>query len=226
MIREAIPTSPEEEVIGEGNPEKRNIGPLSDYADLGEEFYPAGDASALLEKLKAPRNPDAEVQVSEERETVEAQLKQVDKLIEKEKEKEGPLATIRGELGSPHKAGDTLKKLEEAKEKLEEDQKHIERASEYNHTLEELHGYSDEEREHIAKTGKKRDGTYLKDKHDQKVDSHLAKELAHLYQKGGRRMTWGATRRLGQVADQILKDVKGAIKGIFGLEKKEKPSAS
>lgn len=220
MIREAMPSSAEgaqddEETLVERSPEGRRIGPLSDYADLGEEFYPEGDASVLLERLKHPRNPDEEIQVSKDRETVEAQLKQVGRLIEKEKEREGALGAVRQRLGSPHEKGGKLKELEEAKEQLEEDAKHIELAATYNDTLDSFSDLSHEEREHIEKTGKATNGKHLYDRHGEKIESDVAKELAHLYKSGGRRLTWGTTRRIGQVADKILHDVVSAVKGVF-----------
>lgn len=220
MIRESMPFSTEdtrddEETPEEGGPDSRRIGPLSDYADLGEEFYPKGDASALLERLRDFRNPEEEINVSEERDTVRARLEQVSRLIEKEREKDDSLRVAREGLKTPHEKGSKLKELEEAKEQLEEDARHIELAATYNDTLDSFSDLSHDEREHIARTGKTGKGKHLYDRHGKKIESDVAKELAHLYKSGGRRMTWGATRRLSQVADRILHDVVSAVKGIF-----------
>ena len=202
---------------GEGaeDQETRRIGPLSDYADLGVEFYPKGDASSLLEKLKTPRNPDEDVKVSEARDSVKEHLGQVAKLIEREKEKEKSLDEVRKDLALPYGEGETLKKLEEARKQLEEDARHIELASEYNETLDSFSDLSSEERKHIAETGKTRKGEYLKDRHGKKIESDIAKELAHLYAEGGRRITWRMARKLGQVADRILHDIVSAVKGVL-----------
>ena len=220
MIREELPFFAEnpkddEGTLEVGGQERRRIGPLSDYADLGEEFYPEGDASALLERLKDFRNPEEEINVSEERDTVKARLEQVNRLIEKEKKRDDSLGAVRQGLDAPHEKGGTLKELEKAKEQLEEDARHIELAATYNDTLDSFSDFSHEEREHIEKTGKTRSGEHLHDKHGKRIESDVAKELAHLYSSGGRRMTWGATRRLSQVVDRVLHDVVSAVKGIF-----------
>ena len=77
-------------------------------------------------------------------------------------------------------------------------------------------------------TGKRKDGEHLKDRHGNKIDSNVAKKLAHLYKTGGRRMTWGNAmdlREIREVADRVIGDITGAVKGVLGMEKGEQSFA-
>ncbi len=236
MIKETM-SLPTEDSEGEGQTvpgqERRKIGELPDSYEGpgGPEFYGAEDVDAFLNRLKAFRNPDEEVQVPEARETVEAQLRQVDDLYEKEKERDEALERTRQSLGTPHEKGSKLKELEDAKKKLEDDKEYIELASTYNHTLEEFGDttkFSSDDIAHVMETGKRKDGTHLKDKHGNKIESHVAKKLAHHYKTGGRRMTWGNAmdlREICEVADRVIGDITGAVKGVLGMEKGERSFA-
>lgn len=202
----------DDDISGQSS-ERRATGPPSDAPDV--EIEHSVDVQTLLERLKAPRNPDKEVEVVSEREAARKKLEQVAKLIEKEKEKEQPLGAVRQGLGIPHDGGETLKKLEEAKEKLEEEQRHIELASEYNDVLDSFSDLSGEEVRHIAETGKTKKGGSIRNKYGKEIHSNLAKELAHMHSQGGRRVTWREIRELGKVVDRILHDVVLAVKGMF-----------
>src|SRR3989338_8887723 len=131
MATESIRISPEEDDdMSPSTPERKATGPFAEIDE--DEPAPAVNIKTLLEQLNAPRNPDEEVQVASQRERVNENLEHVTKLIEKEKEKNERLDSVRQGLGVPHESGETLKNLEEAKEKLEEEQRHIELAGEFN----------------------------------------------------------------------------------------------
>ncbi len=227
MIRE-MPTTPvddseEGEGFLAGAEERRKIGELSDSYEGpgGPEFYPAQSTQTILDRLKTPRNPDEEVRVSESRVRVQGDLKHVNARIEELE----ALGAVRGKLEIPPEKGDTLEKLKEAREKLEEDAEHIELASKYNYTLGEFGDtskFSSDDIKHISETGKKKDGTHLKDKHGNEIKSDMAKKLAHHYTTGGRGMTWGNAmefRKIEEVADRVIGDITDAVKGVVGLEK-------
>lgn len=194
-------------------PERKATGPFADYPE--DEPAPAIDVKTLFEQLNAPRNPDEEVDVASEQERMSENLEHVTKLIEKEKEKGEKLGAVRQDLGVPHEGGETLKNLEEAKEKLKEEQRHIELAGEWNDVLDSFSELSTEEMRHIAETGKTRKGESIRSKYGKEIHSDLAKELAGMHLGGGRRVTWRTLLKLEKVVDQILHDMVSAVKGIF-----------
>ncbi len=200
------------------NAPNRRIGPLSDYAGLGEEFY-SGNVEELLKQVEVSRNPEEKVNVTEGREKVGKNLQKIDDLIEKEKEKDAALGGVRESLGVPHEGGATLQKLEEAKEHLEQESRDIELAGEFNDILESFDDpshFSSEDIEHIARTGTKKDGSAIHDRHGKEVRGNIARELAHLYGKGGRHVTWGTTKKLSEMVDKILDEmVISVVKGIL-----------
>ncbi|MDO8593924.1 MAG: hypothetical protein Q7R93_00195 [bacterium] len=238
MILELVPPPSDEDDADSGTVyEKRVVrGPLADYdeesgesgadvvmsserrivkgplADYDEE---SGDAKAFLDKLSVSRDPSREVDVEGDGDDIGKERKNLDVLIEKEKERERALGDARGGLGIPHEKGDTLKKLEAAKEELEEDARHVELASEYNEVLDSFTSkkISSEERDHIAKTGKMLDGTALK-MHGKEIHSDIAKELGSLHKAGGHRVTWGTLKIIGKVVDRVLNDVVEAAKDL------------
>lgn len=212
---------PEDEDAQERSPERMATGPFAD-AELGEQKV---DLRALLEELHTARNPDEKIDVTAERESVGPRLEHVSQLIEKEKRKENTLGAVRQELQVPHEASDTLSQLEEARETLEEEQRHIELAGEWNEVLTSFSDLSPEEVRHIAKTGRRMNGESVYQR-GKEIHSDLARELAGMYQKGGRYVTWGALNTLRQVADAILKDVVSAVKDIFRGTGQERGGAS
>ena len=218
--REEVPEDAEEETDTELLNSPRRIGTLSDYYDdekRGSQFY---------ENLETTRNPEDKIDVAVEREEIDNKLGEVTKLIESEEAKEHPLSAARGELGIKHSDGEALSKLKEAKKKLEEQKHDIELAGQFNEVLDGFGDMSSEERAHIAETGKNLKGESLRDTYGNKIRSDVAKELAHLYQKGGRHVTWGQLKKLGKVAERILLDVttalKDTVKSIFGGKTSER----
>lgn len=199
-------------------PERAATGPLSDADDSETASEQATDAKTFFERLQQvqkSRNPEDKVDVAVEREDADKRLRQVSELIEKEKEKTEKLGAVRQGLGVPHEDGGTLKKLEEARETLEEEQRHIELAGEYNDVLNSFSELSREEIEHIVETGKTKKGESIRDKHGKEIHSDVAKELAHIHLNGGRHVTWKALEQLGKVVERILHDVVSAVKGMF-----------
>lgn len=170
-------------------------------------------AEAFLADFETPRDENAEVQVSQELHDVNADIGEVDKRIAKEKEKETALGNVRASLGASHETGETLKELEAAREQLIEDKRHLEFADRHETVFDELSGLSESEREHVAKTGKTRDGRFFHDKDGNRVREDVAKELAQSYIHGGGRLTWGSLRKLGKVVEKILHDVTSAVTG-------------
>lgn len=215
------PEESEDENERPQNPERIATGPFAD-AEPGEQN---ADLTTLLEQLNAARNPDEKIDVAAERERVGERLGRVTELIEKEKQKESALGAVREELQVPHEASAALSQLEEAKETLEEEQRHIELAEEWNEVLTSFSDLSPEEIRHIAKTGRKLNGESVY-RHGKEIHSDLARELAGMYQKGGRHITWGTLNTLRQVADAILKDVISAVKGIFRGREHERGETS
>lgn len=218
MKSESMRVGPEagDDDIPPNVPERKATGPFADYPE--DEPTPAINVKTLLEQLNTPRNPDEEVDVTSERESVSENLEHVTKLIEKEKAKSESLNAVRQDLGVPHESGEILKDLEETKEKLKEEQRDIELAGEWNDVLDsfsEPSEFSTEEIRHIAETGKTRKGESIRDKYGKEIHSNLAKELAAMHLRGGRRVTWKTMLKLGKVVDQILHDMASAVKGIF-----------
>lgn len=206
------PEESEDEDAQQRSPERTESGPFAD-AEPGEQEV---DMATLLERLNTTRNPDEKVDVAAERESVGERLEHVSQLIEKEKRKENTLGAIRQELQVPHETSDTLKQLEEARETLEKEQRHIELAGEWNEVLTSFSELSPDEVKHIARTGRMKNGESVYDKKNRReLDSALARELAGMYVNGGRYVTWGALNTLRQVADAVLNDVVSAVKGIF-----------
>lgn len=224
MTTESMPIKHEEsdDEMSPNGPERAATGPLSDADDIETASGPATDAKAFLERLQQvqeSRNPEDKVGVASEREGIDKRLEQVTTLIEKEKEESVSLGAVRQDLGVPHESGETLKKLEEAKETLEEEKRHIELASEYNDVLDSFSELSSEEIQHIAETGKTRKREAIRSKYGKEIHADIAKELAHMYKSGGRRVTWREIQTLGKVVDRILHDMVSAVKGIFKRSK-------
>ena len=198
----------------------RRIGTLSDYYDDekgGSQFY---------EDLKLTRNPEDKVDVAAELEENSDKYQHITKRIEKLEAKEHPLGAARESLGIKHSDGEALSKLKEAKKELEEQRHEIELAGQFNEVLDGFGDMSSEERAQIAKTGKNLKGESIRDTYGNKIRSDVVKELAHLYQKGGRHVTWGQLKKLGKVAERILLDVttavKDTVKSIFGGKTSER----
>lgn len=217
MTIESPQIKPEEsgdEDTEQRSPEQTATGPFADV----EPGEPEVDLAALLEQLDAARNPDEKIDVAAERERVGGRLEQVAKRIEKEKGKNDALGAARQQLGVPHEGGETLKSLEEARDALEEEQRRIELAGEYNDVLGSFSELSREDIAHIAETGKTIKGESVKNKHGREIRSGVAKELAHMYLSGGRHITWGRLGELWELekmAEQILHDVASVAKGMF-----------
>ncbi len=203
-------------------PERRATGPFADVDDAESAPDQTIDIKTLLEQLNAPRSPDEEVQVASERENVDKRLEQVATLKEKEKEKDEKLGAVRQDLGVPHENGETLKELEEAEKRLKEEQRQLELAGEYNDVLDSFSDLSTDEIRHIAETGKTKKGESIHNKYGKEIHSDVAKELARMHGKGGRRVTWREIQELGKVVDRILHDVVSAVKGMFKGSKVEK----
>ncbi len=216
MVIESVPTNQNSEEQRAAESLQFGERPAGLFQDSSEnEPWKVVDLDELLESLQAPKSPEKEVDVRKGGEQLRAQHQQITKLLEKEREREHSLQGTRAELGVPHENGETLKKLEEAKEQIEENQHEIELAGEFNDVLDSFGDMSSEEREHIARTGKKKNGESIYDKNGKAIGGDLAKELAHLYGKGGRRVTWRELQQLGKVAERLLKDAVSIIKGIF-----------
>ena len=220
MPIETLKTGPEEQdddASGKSQ-ERTATGPLSDADDIEDKPGQTIDAKTFLEKLRQlqeSRNPEDKVDVVSEREDVTENLGRVATLIEKEKEQNEKLSAVRQDLGVPHESKETLQKLEEARKTLEEEQRHIELAGEYNDVLDSFSELSREEMEHIAETGKTKKGESIRSKYGKEIHSDVAKELAHMHLCGGRHVTWQALDKLGKVVDRILHDVVSAVKRMF-----------
>jgi hypothetical protein len=202
------------------NPERVATGPLSDTPDTDEtpRTFDARKFLEEIERLAESRNLDEAVEVDAEKANIGKKLEQVSTLVEKEKEKNGRLSGVRQDLGVPHEDDGTLQKLQEAKEALEEEQRHIELAGEYNDTLESFGNLSGEELRHIAETGMTSKGEKIRDKYGKEIHSDVARELASMYRGGKVHMTWGSLaslKKLEEVATRILHDVGAAVKGVF-----------
>ncbi|HCB35820.1 MAG TPA: hypothetical protein DEP25_04210 [Candidatus Taylorbacteria bacterium] len=199
-------------------PERVATGPFADI-DHTEALPPQQiDAQALLdqmEQLRAFRNPDEEVDALLEQKSVGEDLEKVAKLIEEEKRKNEGLSAVRQSLGVPRENGEIVSKLEEARKTLEEEQRQVELAGEYNDVLSSFSELGSEEVRHIAETGTTSKGETIHNKYGKEIRSNVAKELARIHLGGKRRVTWEALTKLGQVADRILHDLASAVKGIF-----------
>ncbi len=171
------------------------------------------DDRSFLADFETPRDENAEVKVSKELHDLKADIGELDTRIARKKEEEAALGNVRASLGTPHEAGDTLKELEAAREQLLEDKRHLEFAEKHETVFDELSGMSESEREYVAKTGKTKDGRFLHDKDGKRVQEDVAKELAHSFNAGGGRLTWGSLRKLGKVVEKILHDVTSAVTG-------------
>ncbi|KKW11710.1 MAG: hypothetical protein UY50_C0008G0036 [Parcubacteria group bacterium GW2011_GWA2_49_9] len=193
--------------------EKRAVGAFSDFEDDGSLRY--SDTQTLLKKIQTPHDPDEEVLVSQELHGINADIGELDKRIARKKEEEAALGNARAKLGAPHEAGEELKELEAAREKLIEDKRNLEFADKHEPVFDELSNLSESEREHVAQTGRTKDGRFFHDKDGKRVREDVAKELAESYIAGGGRLTWGSLRKLGKVVERILKDITGVVKGIF-----------
>ena len=223
MIVETLPIDKEEaegdNVISEkpfGGLERIPRGPLADFSE--GEVEAGLNAQAFLEQIEIPRDPNAPVDVKHEKESVGKKLEAVAALIAKEKEKDGALGNVRAELGVAHETGETLKDLEKAREELKAHERNIELAEKYNDVLDSFGDsskFSREDIQSIAETGKTQKGKSVHDRHGKELHSDLAKELGHMYQNGGRQVTWGDLAQLGKIVDKILHDVVSVVKGIF-----------
>ena len=202
---------PDEDEAPPKSPERQATGPLADE----EPGEPPVDFEALLEQLSAERNPEEKVNVAAERERVSRGLEHVDTLLEREKEENQSLEAVRQGLQVPHEDSGAVKKLEEAKARLEEEQGHIELAAEWNDVLDSFSELSGGELQHIADTGMTRKGKAIYNKHGKELHSNLAKELARMHLAGGRHVTWGQLRTLRMAVDRILHDIGSVVKGIF-----------
>src|SRR3989338_2017708 len=223
MIVETWPVDKEKPEDGDDGREKPVDGPgrtpLCPLADLSELEDVSGlNAKAFLEQAEHPRDPNEQVDVEHDKESVGKKLATVTELIDKEKEKDGALGNVRSELGVAHETGKTLKDLEKAKEKLKTDERNIELAREYNDVLDSFGDsakFSRDDIRSIAETGKTKKGTTIRDKHGKELHSDLAKELGQMYQNGGRQITWGELAKLGKIVDKILHEAVSVIKRIF-----------
>ncbi|MEK7170403.1 MAG: hypothetical protein AAB767_03890 [Patescibacteria group bacterium] len=173
------------------------------------------DARSFLAEVETPRDENAEVRVPEELQDLNTGIGELDKRIKREEEKETALAAARAGLNAPHEPGETLQELKAAREQLLEDKKHLEFADKHEPVFDELADLSESEREHVAKTGKTKDGRFFHDKDGHRVREDVAKELAQSYIHGGGRLSWGSLRKLGKVVEKILHDVTSAVTGTF-----------
>lgn len=197
--------------------EPRKIGHMSDYFEEGgPEFYPTDPKAlaALLESVHAPRDERKEVDVPYERKRTASALEEVNRAIASEEKRDASLGEVRESLKKPHEKGKELSKLEEAKEKLTEDAEKVELAAEYNDVLESLGTLSDEDLEHIAKTGQTKEGKTLRNKKGKEVKRDAAKQLAALASSGATRLTWGAVNKLYSLVDKVLDDLKEGAKTV------------
>lgn len=169
------------------------------------------DIQDFLADIETPRDENAEVRASQELQDVNADIGELDKRIAKEKEKETALESVRAGLKAPHETGDELKRLEAAREQLLEDKKHLEFAEKHENIFNDFSQPSGSDPEHVAKTGRKKDGSLFHDKYGNEVREDVAKELAQSYIHGGGRLTWGSLRKLGKVVEKILSDVTVAF---------------
>lgn len=186
---------------------RRVPGPLADDFDEGIRIV---DVQKLIKEANAPRDLEAELDVGEESEKLNHTLEKVIKARDEQK----ALSSVRSRLGLPDEGGEVLKELEETKERLEEDKQHIEVAEKYENVFSEF-GDIDGAKE-AARTGKNKEGKHFRDKYGKKIDTEVAKGLAQSFINGGGKITWQNLKQLGQVVDQILKDIKSAITGVFG----------
>ena len=148
----------------------------------------------------------------EELQDLNTGIGELDKRIKREEEKETALAAARAGLNAPHEPGETLQELKAAREQLLEDKKHLEFADKHEPVFDELADLSESEREHVAKTGKTKDGRFFHDKDGHRVREDVAKELAQSYIHGGGRLSWEVSE-LGKVVEKILHDVTSAVTG-------------
>lgn len=198
---------------------EKPIGPLSDSFEERVSEFSAPDVAALLEQLRIPREPNKEVDIQVERERVSRKLEQVEQVIKTENEKAAPLEAARQSLGIKQagSAGGTIEKLEKAREKLEKEQRQIELADEYNDVLASFSELSPDELELIQKTGKTKKGELLHNMTGHEIHSDIAKELASLYTRGGRHITWGALTKLSAIVDTLLGDALYPLKRFLHL---------
>ena len=181
-----------------------------------EEALTPSNVQDFVERLSEVRDPDAEVSIGELK-SVEADIEQAETLIQREKAKDSALGSVRAELDTPHGTSDTLKKLEHAKERLVEEKQHIELAEQYNTVLDRFTelDLSRDELAYMEEHGEMRDNKEVfRDSRKNIVDKQIMKQLAHHYRNGGRRLTWGAAKELGAVANELLKTFTSVVKGI------------
>lgn len=222
----SVEASPEDDSGEEHTAEQRKIGPLSDYAEEGGPAYYPPDMSAFLKQVEAARDPNEKIDVSAERERLGERLQTVSSLLAKERENEGALSRVRGELGMSAAPAETVEKLEAAKASLEEQGEELNLAEKYNDVLNSFSMLSREELEHIKQTGKRKDGHTVRTRGGEELGGEVVKHLAHLASSGMLRMTWGELEVLSEVVDAILHDVVGAVKGVLGIGGNERPKPS
>lgn len=208
-----------EAIEEEENGVKRKIGPLSDYFEEGGPTHYPEDTKTLLEQLSVPRDPNAEVDISSERERNGARLEQISDLLEKEQAKEASLGAVREELGigqSAVKEG-AVEKFEQAKEELLEEELQLSHAEEYNDALESLAKLSDEELQSVLDAGVTKEGKQLRTKRNRELSADEARELAALAKSGVKRVTWKMLSTLMQFVDRVLDDLVAPWKKMIGL---------
>lgn len=212
-----MPTGPYADYDEENPPSRFGMpaGPLSGSSE-SEDLSSIG-VEEFLKKINISHDSSAEVDVVRDAQRVESRRERLEDLIEEEKRSEHSLEQSRAGLGIPHTKGERLRDLEEAKEKLEEEQKHIELAGQFNDVLDDFGDttkYSKADIKSIAKTGKTKDGKAVLDKNGHAIHSDIARELAHLYHSGGRKITWGKAREIGKIVDRLLHDFVEIAKGV------------
>lgn len=205
-------------------PERPATGPFADEPEgppdmSGAEAISGSpkefDLKEFLAQMEASRAPEAEVDAPAERERVSREQKRVAALLEEEKERNEKLRAARQGLGIPHEDGERVRELEEAKKRLEEEEHTLELASEYNDVLDSFGQLSKGEIQHIAETGKTSGGESVRSRTGKEVHTDIARELAGLHLRGGRRVTWGTINQLEEIADRVLHDIVSAVRGIF-----------
>jgi len=215
MTAEKIPTSqePDDAFLPKAQTGRR-IGPMSDYFEQGGPTHYPVDLDSIQEKLESSRESNAEVDVTGERQSIGEDLEQVSKMLEEKK----ALASARAGLGIDEGGSGEIAELEGVKEKLEEREEKLTLAEEFNDVLDSMNTFSDEDVESLAQTGRLKDGRELwNKKKGESVHSDVAKELAHLYKGGARRVTWKMLDTVSKVVDAVLHDIVSAVKGTFGI---------
>lgn len=216
MISEKMPMPGADENDLRGQEQmQREIGPLSDYFETGGPRHYPEAASALIEKLDFPRDPNQEINVEKEREHISERLEEVSKEIERGRE----LAAVRSSLGAKSGEEETkqVEALTEAKEKLEEEEKKLTMAEEFNDILGSFGNLTDDELAAIAETGLTKKGKELYNKKGEVIHTDVARTLARMYSSGMVRVTWRALGTLSQIVNAILHDISSVAKGILGI---------